>query len=132
MRKACQESILIAQLYLGLNVSYSRYVMIMFTVSLGGFAVKYLMTFILLHFIWLHSAIAETETPVIDTMPEESLFNPSLEVPPELLKSLKQQIKQNQTSLKKLRRSSPQQQKQIQKQLANLTDETQFSEQDVN
>ncbi|MCV6638607.1 mechanosensitive ion channel domain-containing protein [Candidatus Albibeggiatoa sp. nov. NOAA] len=89
---------------------------------------KYFMSAILLNFVWLNFAIAESNTV---TQQEANIFKPTLEVTKDWRKNQQKQLKTHQTSLKKLRKSSPKFQKKIQTQLSDITEATTFNDEDV-
>ncbi|MEK7991731.1 MAG: mechanosensitive ion channel domain-containing protein [Thiotrichaceae bacterium] len=91
---------------------------------------KYLVSIILLSSLWLTFVAAEPDT-LEQQEQNADIFKPTLEMTAEWRKSQQKLIKYNQSSLKKLRKSSPKLQKKIQSQLAAITDKTKFSDDDV-
>ncbi|WP_353570821.1 mechanosensitive ion channel domain-containing protein [Candidatus Albibeggiatoa sp. nov. BB20] len=89
---------------------------------------KYFISVILLSLVWLNIAVAEPDT---SEQQDADIFKPALEVTPDWDKIQQKLIKDNQSSLKKRRKSSPKLQKKIKTQLAAITDKTEFSDDEV-
>lgn len=97
--------------------------------NFGVLTMKY--TLLLFSLLWFNIAIAETDVMTNTEQPAD-VFKPTLEVTEEWRKEQQKLIKTNEATLKKLRKTAAALQKKIQSQLSAITEETTFTDDDVN